>query len=566
MKVVFFISFALVFGLTLSCSSKRQNKPDLILIFVEELGFNEVNCLQRSTLEAEVHLNPDESGFEVFCEDSVRFTHSFTNSTFAPASIASVFTAQLPHVHGLRTIDDSLDRNWTTIAEQARLQNFSTAFFSGGVPVTRQSGLHQGFEFFDDNSRTGELFVPLERNLGRIESWLVEEKNSRIFLSLYIPDLRYKTRPTFTQLGEPRNISFRSQISELDENLKRLTEILKKNGRWDNSYVFLIGINGSMETLRAGQPARLGLLTEHVQTSLFVKPPKQPRDTGIAWSVDENISTIDIGQTLFTLLESKPNSTKVKPGSQKFQGISFSESLISPKSNLPRGRTIVIENPWTKIALDQQIYLSARKDNLVYLHEENPRVYNSLSDRFELNPVMTSEEPYQSFYRQMSLELSPIGKTITLKSKQTLQSLEKIEALQIALRNYSRCENYPSQIPLIAEALRKASHKVDSASLCLLDTTCPPHEVTFLRRVQRVLQAQDISSQDSIEITRQYRWQILDRWTQLLNMKYDFLLIPFEPSRLSTDLDRFLSISQGPMFIQDLHKKTCLELKTEWSL
>jgi hypothetical protein len=564
MKVLFFICSTIAIVFALSCAPKQKGKPDVFLIFVEELGFNEVNCLQRSTLEAEVHLNPEDSGFEAFCEDSVRFTHAFTSSTFSPASIASVFTAKYPYQHGLRTFKDTLKREWNTLPETAREAGFATAFFSGGAPVFRHTGLHQGFDFFDDNSRSGELFVPFEKNIERIQTWIQEEQDSRLFLSVYVPDLRYKSRPTFTNLGEPRNISFRSQLSELDESLKKFIDLLKKQGRWDHSYVFLIGLNGSMESIRNAEPARLGLLTEHVQISLFAKAPQKPRDTGLAWSVDENISSLDIGQTLFSIIN--PQSAEAESISESSEAISFLDSLQGPKSSVPRGRMILIENPWLEILFNKDFYFAIRRDNLVYLHEDEPRIYNSLADRFEMNAVDSQEEPYKSFESEAKAHLQTIASPVNLNSIELKAKLEAFEDFKSELSSFVKCESLPEQFPSLVKGISSLASERSTQMDCLQRNSCSPVDGAFSRKLQRAEASAEISQKERSELARYYRWQLQDRAAQMMNFKYDFSLLPFAPQRLATDLDRLLGHSTSPSFAIDMHKTLCLELKTDWSL
>lgn len=564
MKVLFSFSSVIALVFALSCVPQQRNKPDVFLIFVEELGFNEVNCLQSSTLEAEVHLSPEDSGFETFCEDSVRFTHAFTSSTFSPASIASVFTAKYPYQHGLRTFKDSLRREWNTLPEVAREAGFATAFFSGGAPVFRHTGLHQGFDFFDDNSRRGEIFLPFEKNLERIQTWIKEEENSRLFLSVYVPDLRYKSRPTYANLGEPRNISFRSQLSELDESLKKFIDLLKKQGRWESSYVFLIGLNGSMESVRETEPARLGLLTEHVQISLFAKGPQKPRDTGLAWSVDENISSLDIGQTLLSIIKVPSRASEATPKSS--EAISFLSSLENPKSSVPRGRLILIENPWLKILFEKDFYFSIRRDNLVYLHENKPRIYNSLADRLEMNSVGSSEEPYSSFESEAQNFLRTLSPPLNRNSVELRSSLELFEEFKFQLKSSMKCENYPEQMLSIFKGLSSLI-PIGSASLdCIKKQSCAPVEEIFSRKLRRALASSEMTQRERSEMSRYYRWQLQDRLTQMVNLKYDFALMPFVAQRFRTDLDPLLFYPNPPGFAIDMHKTLCLELKSDWNL
>ncbi|MGE0528868.1 MAG: sulfatase-like hydrolase/transferase, partial [Bdellovibrionales bacterium] len=129
-----------------SCDLNRESRPSVLVIAVEGLGFESLNC--DSVESGDLNLE----GLRAFCEEAVRFTHAYATSTLAQPNLASLMTGLYPLDHGVRhNGSDFLSARFKTVAEGALTRGYHTSFISGGPPVWRKSGLAQGFEVFDDS-------------------------------------------------------------------------------------------------------------------------------------------------------------------------------------------------------------------------------------------------------------------------------------------------------------------------------------------------------------------------------------------------------------------------------
>lgn len=380
-KVILTLLLTLLSLVQLSC--KANDKNSVLVIAVDELTISDVLCSQE---EAE------RSGFQLLCNESVRFTHAFSPSTLSVPALASLLTGLYPYQHKVRHNGrPGLAPEIEMVSELALQQDYRTSFFSGGAPVFRRSGLNQGFELFEDNivPTFSSLFRPFKKNADAFTQWLQQDVDADAFFSvLYVPDLIFTTTETMTDLGETRNLSFESQLDELDESLYELFQNLKAAKRWDNTTVVLVGLNGHTTSDRYKELSSLNLHGENTQVALFIKPAqKRKRDLAIHWKVDQNVTLVDVGRTLFELLgESNLDADS------SFPIHSLLGALKSPNVTWPEDRPLLIESGWAFWRKAGPIRTAAISHHVLYINDENPLLYNTLVDRFEVNPLPLLQE------------------------------------------------------------------------------------------------------------------------------------------------------------------------------
>ncbi len=383
-KKHFLILITLLFpvGLILSsCHLVQNSTPSVLVIAVDHLGVNELNCNSES-------MAGQHSGIAQLCQDSIRFTHAFTTSPLSGPALASILTGMYPFQHGLRSnVKSFLPSRVTTLAEVAQQKNYATSFFSGGAPLLRKLNLHQGFETFDDtfNPSPTQLFRPFSRNMHIFEEWLSEIKTLNFFTVFYVPDLAYTKTATQNDIGESRPLSFESQVEEFDETLSSLIKILKEQDRWNNTLIILTGLQGPDLNSRNSELPNLNLYSEKTQIGLLIKPAQKPRDLGINWSFDPNVTLADVGATLAEIFEA-PLRESI------FPVLSLSEILRSPSAKLALDRPVITESAW---ASADSVRFAARWGQYLYLLDANPRVYNSLIDRQETSAIKVSDSGQQ---------------------------------------------------------------------------------------------------------------------------------------------------------------------------
>lgn len=381
----------LLFLTTLSLvqvSCKASDKKSVLVIAVDELTTSDVSCSQEDSNAR--------SGFQLLCNESIRFTHAFTTSTLSVPAMTSLMTGLYPYQHKIHhNGGPGLAAEVETSSELAIKQGYRTSFFSGGAPVFRRSGLNQGFELFDDNiipSFAG-LYRPLRKNAGSFTQWLDQEVNGDPFFSvLYIPDLLFVTTETNTDLGETRNLSVESQLDELDESLYELFKNLKKAGRWDTTTIILIGLSGHMTSERPNEPTPLNLHGENTQVALLVKPAQnKKRDEALYWKIDQNISLVDIGKTLFELL-GQSNIDNTSSTQATFPVHLLQDIFKNPNAPWDEERPLLIESGWALWRRAGPIKTAGISGHVLYINDQKPLLYNTLVDRFEVNPLPLLQE------------------------------------------------------------------------------------------------------------------------------------------------------------------------------
>lgn len=381
-KFIFALILALLSLVQVSC--KTNDKKSVLVIAVDELTITDVNCNQEDL---------ERSGFQILCNESVRYTHAFTPSTLTNPALASLLTGLYPYQHKIRNnAGPGLAAELELASEVALKHDYRTSFFSGGAPVFRRTGLNQGFELFDDNIVPSwtSLFRPFKKSSEAFMQWLKQEVGHDAFFSfIYVPDLLYTTTETVTDLGETRNLSFESQQDELDESLFELIQYLKANHRWDNTTLILVGLNGHTSNDRPHEVSPLNLHGENTQIALLIKPSQsKKRDEAIHWKIDQNVSLVDVGRTLFELLgESIVDNT-----SATFPTHSLLETLKSPNAPWTEDRPLLIESDWARWRQAGTLRTAGISNHVLYIYDEKPLLYNTLVDRLEVNPLPLLQE------------------------------------------------------------------------------------------------------------------------------------------------------------------------------
>lgn len=376
----FFILLAMTLGLSSACT--RQEKNSIIVIAIDDLPGTDFSCSRDSASE-------DQSGLDLLCQEAVRFTHAYTTSPLVVPSLASILTAQYPFQHRLRHNGQSLDPRAITVAETALGKGYRTAFFSGGPPVLRKTGLHQGFETFDDGfvPNLKALHRPFQKSAQQFDQWVRHEvEDSSFFAFFYVPDLMFINTETVSETGETRNLSYESQVEELNNSLYRFFQNLKNNNRWDQTTIVLAGLNGNTNSDRPGEISALNLHGENTQVILLIKPAQKKRDEGITWKVDTNVSLADVGATLFDLLGSYKRAAN-----EDFAIESLKPLLSSSENYLSEDRPILVESAWGEWKSLSNIRAAILRNHVLYINDSAPRIYNTLVDRMETSSLPAFE-------------------------------------------------------------------------------------------------------------------------------------------------------------------------------
>ncbi len=374
------------------------------MIAVDQLRPSDLDCgrdSRDSKSEAgPLKPRPFASGFESLCQSSYRFSHVYTTSVLSSPAVATLLTGQYPFAHGVHHNGDYLSPQIETAAERAFQKGYDTSFFSGGAPILRKIGVHQGFGLFDDfiKVQPSALHRSFKSSTALFKARLKEIGGAPFFSVFYVPDLRFTRVPTTNSLGEARNFSFESQLEEFDDGLGDLLQFLKSENRWENTQILLVGLNGRSLGPRKNNLAPTNLHSENTQIALLWKPAgSNLRDPPV---LNAPMSLADVGASIYEWVDGQIPASEIA----ELPVISLNSVTVS--ASPPLSRWILTESGWASWRLNEPLQLSMRKGQILCLNERKSysasSCYNTIVDKDEVFDLPASDSLLRSSQSERS--------------------------------------------------------------------------------------------------------------------------------------------------------------------
>jgi arylsulfatase A-like enzyme len=177
---------ALATLLLLGCfHSGNTPPPNIVLITVDTLRADRLNPYGYTAIET--------PAISRLAEEGILFEQAFTDVTWTVPAMSSVMTGQYPTVHGVRTWDDYLPEEQTTLAELLNGHGYKTVAIVGSYALDRRFGLSQGFEKYDDAMSTplmlrGKGEADEQDRLARSSNKQATWQQTRMYNDAYRPD------------------------------------------------------------------------------------------------------------------------------------------------------------------------------------------------------------------------------------------------------------------------------------------------------------------------------------------------------------------------------------------
>jgi arylsulfatase len=137
---------------------KPNNKISNILIFSLDCVRREaIGCYpQRFPLRVRLPKSRKTSNIDFLSSNGHRFDQAVTHAPFTPAAHASLFTGLIPPNHGLRKfLRSRLNEKTTTLAQLLSLKGWKCGAVVGSHALSKEFGMERGFDFYDDDIKTG---------------------------------------------------------------------------------------------------------------------------------------------------------------------------------------------------------------------------------------------------------------------------------------------------------------------------------------------------------------------------------------------------------------------------
>ena len=242
----------------------------------------------------------DTPAIDTLAADAVVFDRAYAHSPQILPAHASILSGQLPLEHGVRhDAGFALDRSVSTLAELLRSRGFSTGGAVSSFLLRPESGVAQGFTFFDSELPESQLDVSpaLVRDgaltIDAAERWVRTQDDRRFFL--------------FVQIDQ----------HDADAAVTRLSSLLKARRFYDDATIVLVGDRGD---------AASGLTLDDatLRIPLIVK---QPDGEGAGRRVAMPVQQIDLVPTILDLVRA--------PVPGELRGRSLRAVLDDAETSLP---------------------------------------------------------------------------------------------------------------------------------------------------------------------------------------------------------------------------------------
>ncbi len=290
-------------------AQKRASQPDVYLITIDTLRADHVHCYGYENIQT--------PALDGLAKDGIRFSQAFTPSPITNTSHTTILTGLLPSSHGVTDFAVPLAPAHPTLAELLKGKGYHTAAFIGAVILdskTLAPGLDRGFDFYDnfpEHSQTKSRWGRVERRgedvVQHAETWMTAHPAGShfVWIHLYDPHDPYEPPLPYSQTYKDR--LYDGEIAYADSVLGGFIGYLKKNGRYDNALIVVVGDHGEGLGEHHEDTHGIFLYDSTIHVPLIMKTPvKLPAQGHPDQVVQAQVRTTDILPTVVDWLGIPP--------------------------------------------------------------------------------------------------------------------------------------------------------------------------------------------------------------------------------------------------------------------
>ncbi len=398
-------------GLVIACliaspatgqAQKKASQPDVYLITIDTLRADHVHCYGYENIQT--------PALDGLAKDGIRFTQAFTPSPITNTSHTTILTGLLPSTHGVTDFAVPLAPTHATLAELLKQNGYRTAAFIGAVILdskTLAPGLDRGFDFYDNfpaQSQTKSRWGRVERRglevVQRAEAWMTAHPAGPRFawIHLYDPHDPYEPPPPYSQTYKDR--LYDGEIAYADSALLGLIGYLKKNGRYDNAFIVVVGDHGEGLGEHHEDTHGIFLYDSTTHVPLIVKTPfKQPAQSQPDRIVKAQVRTTDILPTLLDGLSiTLPERLDGASLKQYFDGSEEKDRTAIGETDYP------LRFGWAPLR-------SVRAQGFKFIEAPRPELYDLRADPGELTnhyqPADVTVQKFRDMLAEVKSKASP---------------------------------------------------------------------------------------------------------------------------------------------------------------
>ena len=245
------------------------------------------------------------------------FENCMTAVPITLPSHSTMFTGSYPLLHGVRDNGRfTLPPERTTLAEVLKAKGYATGAAIGGFPLTRNWGLAQGFDFYDDHITVAQedqrglreqqrMFFderPAPRVNDAILPWLRQNAGHRFFAWIHYwdPHQPHAPPPPFSELYS--HDLYQGEIAYADQALGAVLDELRRQGVYDRTIVVMLADHGEGRGEHDEDTHSMLAYGATLHVPMIMRVPGQAGGR----RVRERVGTVDLMPTLLDLLGVPP--------------------------------------------------------------------------------------------------------------------------------------------------------------------------------------------------------------------------------------------------------------------
>jgi arylsulfatase A-like enzyme/Tfp pilus assembly protein PilF len=293
---------------------------------------------------------------------------------------ASMLTGLLPPHHGVRdNIGFSLEDTHKTLATRFKAAGYKTGGAISAYVLRSQTGIAQGFEFFDDAVEiegSTESLGTLQRDgsaaVEALAGWVDAHAGEPIFafLHLYEPHSPYAPPERYARLGP-----YDGEIAYADELVARFLDRLKARGIYDRAVIVVTSDHGEGLKQHGEEEHGIFLYREAVHVPFIVRLPGGARGgtriAGTAAQADIPATLLDLAGIPATGLD----------------GASLRPALLAGKAT---PHPVYSETLYPRYHFGWSELYSATEERFRYIRAPRPELYDVGQDPGETNNLVDS--------------------------------------------------------------------------------------------------------------------------------------------------------------------------------
>jgi arylsulfatase A-like enzyme/Tfp pilus assembly protein PilF len=372
------IAFLLVSTLGFAQAARKPAAPDVYLITIDTLRADHLRCYGYEKVETPT--------LDALASQGVRFTQAFTPSPITNTSHTTILTGLLPSHHGVTDFAVPLAPSHATWAELLKDKGYHTAAFIGAVILDSKSlapGLDRGFDFYDnfpENADPKSRWGRVERRGGEVlqhaEKWLSAHPAGPRFVWTHLYDPHDPYEPPLPFSETYKDHLYDGEIAYVDSVLAEYFAFLKKQGRYDNALIIVVGDHGEGLGEHGEETHGIFLYDATTHVPLIVKLP---------------------GKAAGKVVDAQVRTTDVLPTALDFAGVAIPAGLDGESLKAYLAGTETSD----KVALGETDYplrfgwaplRSVRTEGHKYIEAPRPEFYDLRADPKELQNKFSAQE------------------------------------------------------------------------------------------------------------------------------------------------------------------------------